>query len=500
MSGGSGGSSGGGSGGSGGSSGGGGGGASAPVAKKPTIRSFSYSVTPYQPLRPATKGGSAGGAQSKSGGNRGGGGGGGGNRGGGGGGGGGGMGGVQELAGSTRIIMIKPEGEPVSAGEVVCELDSAAFRDELIAQQIRHDQAKAWVVQARSILEVNEISLREYRDGILKQDIQLIRQYLNSCRTEEDRARRNVAWSKDMKDKGFRPASQYQADQLSLDRAVIALEEAERMEQRLVNYTGPKILKSLEAKLEANRADALAQDSAYQLESDRLKRLQRTVENCTLRAPHEGIVVYSLPPSNGWRPATAVIMEGATVREGQAIFELPDAKKMRVRVRVNESKVNSVKVGQKASIRVDAFADKPLDGTVTSVTAIPAPNGMGSDTRVYFATVAIDSGGFDGLRPGLSAQVSFFVDGKHEATVIPLQAVRWVDQTPFAAVSTTADRSGYRWQPIQVGLMNESHAEVLTGLNPGEKVVTNPDSLPAPLVEPTTPVAQSSTPATKPQG
>ena len=153
---------------------------------------------------------------------------------------------------------------------------------------------------------------------------------------------------------------------------------------------------------------------------------------------------------------------------------------MRVRARVNESKVGLVRVGQKASIRVDAFPNQDLQGTVTSVTAIPAPNGMGSDIRIYFATVAIDSGGFDGLRPGLSAEVSFFVDAKPEATRIPLQAVRWVDQSPFAAVSTSADRTTYRWQPVQIGLMNESYAEILDGLSPGDKVVANPTDLPAP--------------------
>lgn len=406
---------------------------------------------------------------------------------------------MTELAGSTRIIMIKPEGEQVSAGEVVCELDSAAFRDEVIAQRIRYDQAKAWLIQAKSILEVNEISLREYRDGIYKQDLQLVRQYLASCRIEEDRARKNLDWSRDVFQKGFRAPSQYQADILALERAKIALAEAEMMEKRLVNYTGPKLIKSLEAKLEANRADALAQASAFQLESDRLKRLEKTVENCTLRAPHEGIVVYSMPPSNGWRPAAAVIMEGATVRQGQPIFELPDAKKMRVRARVNESKVGSVHVGQKASIRIDAFPDQELDGTVTSVTAIPAPNGMGSDIRIYFATVAIDSGGFDGLRPGLSAEVSFFVDAKREATRVPLQAVRWVDDTAFAAVTTSPDQTAYRWQQVQVGLMNEVFAEVLDGLNPGDKVVANPAGLPAPSL-PSAPVVQAASDPARPRG
>jgi len=261
--------------------------------------------------------------------------------------------------------MIKPEGTQVSAGEVVCELDSAAFTDALLAQRIKYDQAKAWVTQARSILEVNEISLREYRDGIYPQDLMLIRHYLDACRKEEDRAQKNYAWSAPVFAKGFRTRAQYEADVLNLRRSEIALAEAMGMEERLVKYTGPKILKSLEAKLEANRADALAQEAAFQIESDRLKRLERTVANCTLRAPREGIVVYSLGPQEGFRPATTPIQEGATVREGQSIFELPDANNMRVRAKVNESKVGMVQVGQKASIRVDAFPAKPLIRTVT---------------------------------------------------------------------------------------------------------------------------------------
>jgi len=393
----------------------------------------------------------------------------------------GGGGGEQEKPGSTRIIMIKTEGTQVSAGEVVCELDSSAFRDALLAQRIKHDQAKSWVVQAKSILEVNEISLKEYRDGIYPQDLMLIRQYLGTCRKEEDRARRNLAWSEPVYKKGFRTRAQYEADLLNMRRSQIALAEAVGMEERLLKYTGPKILKALEAKLEANRADALAQESAYQIESDRMKRLERMVAHCTLRAPHEGIVVYAAPPSGGWRPAVTLIQEGATVREGQAIFELPDANKMRVRAKINESKVGSVQVGQKASIRVDAFPNRPLSGTVTEVTAIPAPAaGPSSDIKVYYANVAIDSGGFEGLRPGLSAEVSLFVGGHHDATRVPLQSVRWVDRAPFAAVSTSPDHSSYRWQAIEVGLMNEAYAEILGGLKAGDKVVADPGSLPQP--------------------
>jgi HlyD family secretion protein len=192
-------------------------------------------------------------------------------------------------------------------------------------------------------------------------------------------------------------------------------------------------------------------------------------------------------------------MEGATVREGQAIFELPDAKKMRVRARINESKVGSIRMGQKARIQIDAFPDKPLDGTVTEVTGISAPNGMGSDTRVYYANVVIDSGGFEGLRPGLSANVSFFVEAHDESTRVPLQAVRWVDNVPYAAVTTSPDRTTWRWQQVEVGLMNESYAEILNGLSPGDKVVATPEALAAPTPS-ASPVVQAWGQSNAPRG
>jgi len=443
------------------------------VTERPSIRSFDYEVKPYTSLQtkraaPAvTKAAGQGG---------GGGGGGGGNRGGG--------GGNQEKPGSTRIIMIRNEGESVVAGDVVCQLDSAAFRDAVLAQRIKTDSAKAGMVQAQSVLEVNLIALSEYRDGIYAQDLQLIRQYLSTCRTEEIRAKRNVDWSQEVLDKNFRAPQQHQAEVLSLQRAQIALEVAELMERRLIDSTGPKIIKSLEAKLQANRADALALEAAYGIEADRLKRLEKMVANCTLRAPRDGTVVYSLPPGNGWRPAAPAIMEGATVREGQPIFELPDPKKMRIRAKINESKVGSIHPGQRAVVRIDAFPDRRLVGTVAEVTLIPAPAaGPGSDVRIYFANIAFDTGGFEGLKPGLSAEVSFLIDDRPSITQVPIKAIRWVGQTAFAAISTSADRSAYRWQAVELGAMNTTFAEVVRGLSVGERVVARPESLPAPQVD-----------------
>jgi multidrug resistance efflux pump len=463
------------------------------ASKKPTIRSFTYQVTPHTPLRPKVV---AQPVQQKAQvmdpamGGRGGGGGG---RGGGGGGRGGGRGGANdptamEKPGSTRILSILPEGTRVKAGDIVCELDSSAFRDELQAQRIRHIQAKAYVEQAKALLEVSEITLREYRDGIYPQDQSLIHQYITTCRTEDDRARRNYAWSEATTKKGYRSDAQLKADLLALQQAQIALREAEGMSERLEKYTAPMLIKELAAKVEAIRADQFAQQQAFEVESDRLKKLETMVANCTMRAPRDGIVVYA-NQSNSWGQVETQIDEGVTVREGQAIFHVPDPLNMQVRAKINESKVAQVHSGLPVLIRVDAFPDQPLQGTLTEITPIPAPGNRASDIRVYTAVVKIATGGFEDLRPGLSAEITIRVGGKRRVTRVPLQAIRWAGSQAFAAIETNPDPNSpsglsWRWNPITIGMSDTGYAEVINGLKPGDRVIANAGALPRPRLVP----------------
>ena len=80
--------------------------------------------------------------------------------------------------------------------------------------------------------------------------------------------------------------------ELALEQAKIALGEANGMLDRLVNQTGPKIIKSLEANVRAIQSDKLTQDASFSLEDQRLKRIKKNIENCIVRAPGDGIVVY----------------------------------------------------------------------------------------------------------------------------------------------------------------------------------------------------------------
>jgi multidrug resistance efflux pump len=377
---------------------------------------------------------------------------------------------------------------PLNMGDLVCELDSADFRDELRLQQIRCYQAQSWVEQAKSLLEVSEISLSEYQDGIHPQDVQLIRQYIETCRVEAERTARAYVWSKETTAKGYRSSAQLKADQLAMQQAQIALHEAEGMELRLEKYTAPKLITNLKAKIAAIRSDKLAQEQSFGLEKDRLEKLEKMVAYCTVRAPSDGIVVYANVP-NRFGQIENPVQEGATVRQGQSLFFLPDPNHMQVKAKVNETKVALIRTGQKARIVVDAFPDRPMWGTVSEITGIPAPASAAADVRIYYAVVKIEGGGFSDLRPGLSAEVTFVIDKEPRvATRVPLQAVRWVDGKPFVAVvsspaakpDSARKELSWQWQSVVLGASDTTRFEVVSGLKPGEKVIAQPELLPPP--------------------
>ncbi len=390
--------------------------------------------------------------------------------------------------GSAVIVYLIPEGSRVKAGELLCKLDSSAYEDEEKAQLIRYLQAKSYVEQASSILEVAKISLREYRDGIFPQDQQLVKQYIEACELDRDRLQRAAAWSKDMRKKGYRTDFQVKGDQLAFEQSQIALGEARNMFSRLENQTGPKLMKALEANVKAIEADKFTQEAAFNIETARLERIRKNIKNCSIAAPTDGIVVY-VNQANGFGMVTYPIAEGLPVRQDQPIINLPDPLHMRVKARVNESKLSFVQTGQAARIKIDAFPDRTLKGRVGQVNAINTPLNA-SDVRVYYANVDIAEG-FADLRPGLSAEVAFLVDSRRNVTRVPLSAIRWIHEHGYVALFDPESKDStkkWRWKEVHLGISDLHYAEVLSGLEPGDRVVAAPSEL-LPPPTPETPKA-----------
>ncbi len=322
------------------------------------------------------------------------------------------------------------------------------------------------------------IALREYEAGLLPQDIELVRQNIAIRRIEKEQAARNLDWSRRAFRKGFRTETQVNADKALVEQATIALRNAEGMLEQLEKYTGKRILKARRARIEAIRADLLSLEWSFRLEHQRLKRIETMVANCTLRAPRDGTVVYANPPY-GSATSDNQIREGLIVHTMQPIFRLLDSHHIQVRARINESQVARIRPGLPVMIHLEAFPEQPLQGSVAQIVPIPSSAGAASpDVRSFFAIVRIESGGFDEMTTGLSAELDFLIETRHDVTRIPLEAVRWVGDRSYAATLVSTTGEDWEWRPIALGVTDADFAEVVRGLEPGERVIAHSEALP----------------------
>ncbi len=252
------------------------------------------------------------------------------------------------------------------------------------------------------------------------------------------------------------------------------LELANTKRKVLEEYTKIKTTKALEIAVERKRSDELAKKAAWELEMSTARKLERQIVFCQIKAPSDGLLVYANDPGRAVGRNQAQIEEGATVRERQKIFSIPDISKMQMNAKVSESQIDKVAPGMKARVRVDAFADRVLTATVHDVAPLPDPtNFFSQDIKVYTTHLAIDEP-VPGLRPGMSAQGEILVYQAENVLSVPIQALIFDGED---RVAVKKPGGGFDWREVTLGKADEEFVEVKEGLQSGDFVIVEPLSL-----------------------
>ncbi|WP_233579141.1 efflux RND transporter periplasmic adaptor subunit [Tautonia sociabilis] len=380
-----------------------------------------------------------------------------------------------EVEGQTTIISILPEGTKVVKDQLVCELDSAALKDQLANQQIATERADADYKNAIKTREVAEINVKEYIEGVYPQEEKTVLGEIKLAQSELERAKDRLEWSNDMLELGYISQAQNLSDKYDLQRAEFNLDQANKKLEVLREYTFEKQVKSLEGDVEKAKADELAKKSTFELEKEKEERLRRMIEKCQIFAPGNGIVVYHQEEGRWGSQEGPSIMEGATVRERQTIFKLPDIDNMQVNTKVHESMIDKVKPGQSARIKVDAFPNQDLNGTVMEVKPLPDPTSFfSSDVKVYTTLVKIENG-HEGLRPGMTAEVTILIAHLDDVLSVPVQAI--IEYGGEHHVWVARPDGTFENRTVTVGLSNTKYVEIKDGLEEGERVALDPRAI-----------------------
>ena len=168
---------------------------------------------------------------------------------------------------------------------------------------------------------------------------------------------------------------------------------------------------------------------------------------------------------------------GDLAQPGGELLSVGDLSAIAVEVQVSELDLAALREGQAAQVRLDAFPDQVLTGSITEISPVADP-----EARLVPVEVTIPNP--DGrVGSGLLARVSFEA-ANAERVVVPQtaldigesEATLFVISAPFtdAAADAAGDNNlaTVSARPVQLGDRADSRVEIVSGLAPGEFYVT----------------------------
>lgn len=352
------------------------------------------------------------------------------------------------------------EEKKVKAGDVVAELDTKDLRQWLGENEARLKQA-----QADMDKNLENIQFEQIKNKLA---VETAEANLGLARAEQAQAAREYERIKELVEAKLVPIQDLKAALLRKKKADLSVQQKEYALEsaRQAQISGEKI----------NQTNVQEAKRSYEHVQKRVEDLKRQIEESTLKAPVDGIVIHATYWDWGQRKRVKV-KEGDQVRIGQAILSLPDLSEMLVKTQVPETEIDRVHLGQKVHIRADAYPDLKLTGKVTQIVqlAINREEAEGAgfveknakESKVFEITVTLDQSD-SRLRPGTTAEVELIVKVIPNALSLPFEAVFERNQKTYVYVATDS-----RWEEREVKVGDRSGDEVVIeeGVEEGERVM-----------------------------
>jgi multidrug resistance efflux pump len=335
------------------------------------------------------------------------------------------------------------------------------------------------------------VDFAQYADSALlgsgdaNQKIRQLEDALIVAQRTMGQAKVRLSGTERLHEKGFVTELELENDRMDYEKNVISVESAKTAQQLFKQYEFPKQGQQLyanyiqaQAKLVRTEKKALsdiakaraqrrASEVQYRIETEQITKLRNNIAKCVMRATAPGLVVYGSGENEWWEREP--IREGATMREQQTIITIPDTRKMSAKVKIQETEITKVAVGQDVRVTIGAFADQELTGTVTRVAVLPSSEDefLNPDLKVYETVIEI-LGSHDWLKPGMSAELEIISEKLDDVIYIPIQSV--VPQGS-AEVCFVLGPNGPEPREIETGATTVECIVVHNGLKEGEQVL-----------------------------
>ena len=339
-------------------------------------------------------------------------------------------------------------------------------RDAIQGQPVpgyQKDLAKAAVAVAESSTRIAELQYLQAQEGASDEEIRLAQIALSQAQAQlaklESPAEEDLAMAQAAVDAARARVQTAQAGkdaaEVSLAQAQAAVGEVAIAQAQLEIAEGQ--LAQGQAQLDLLKAGASAEQVAVaeaQVDQARaaLKQAELPLGEATIVAPFAGTVAY------------VGVEVGELTSSTKPAIILVDLSSFHIDVRVDETDIGRISVGQEASITLDAFPDVELKGRVARID----PAGTVIQGIVSYGVTIEIAPTEVGIKPDMTANVDVVIENKEGVLLVPNRAIGRDREGEYVEVLAAGQPQKVY---IETGLSNGTSTEVVAGLREGERVI-----------------------------
>jgi HlyD family secretion protein len=339
-----------------------------------------------------------------------------------------------QAGGELQIMKLVKNGSTVKKGDIVVEFDATPLNQRLLD---RRSELKTAEGEIEQVLAQQKITAEQRQTELTK------------AKYDVERAKLDLG-KRDLVSK------------IEYENAKLALSDAEQR------------LKEVEAKILSTKAAAEAELVGKRRRKDKaqfdVERTLQSIDALKLQAPADGTVnILENPRSGGPFGGGGVeFREGDRAWAGASILELPDLSSIHLEARLDESDRGRLKVGQSATVRIEAVPGKEFAAKVDLISVL---------ARVDFSSGWPPVRNFDlglilqerdpRIRPGMTATARIAADKLPSVTLVPAEAIFQKDGRP---VVYKLNGSKFDEQQIEIVRRGREQAAVSAGVTAGDKL------------------------------
>jgi HlyD family secretion protein len=197
-------------------------------------------------------------------------------------------------------------------------------------------------------------------------------------------------------------------------------------------------------------------------------RHRHDLDRFTVRAPRDGQVILKTIYRHG---EPGQVQLGDQLAPGQPFMRVVDLSSMQVDAAISEADAELVRLGQKATVRFNAYPNLVLDGRVEAVGTL-AVSGRRISYWVRTIPVRISIEGSDPrVIPDLTASADVVVAEQDNTLLIPREALQ---ETGGKTMVYVMDGENVTPREIEVGAYSNTQVSVISGLQEGEQIAIRP--------------------------